>query len=197
MRECGARRATGGGRGARAGAASRRTRSSVMGEIRRGMREYLAIGVFYVLCVAARAIEIAIDAFGFARRARSIVRRSIARSIDRSMARDRWRAISRARASGIPAHAHFYNVCPSRFLLRRPRRRLQGDQDPSAYFLAFARRATTRGTTTRARDAIASRAIDRRREIRDIARAARIASSRRGTCDAAKGVAGSDVDDYL
>jgi len=98
---------------------------------------------------------------------------------------------------GIPAHAHFYNVCPSRFLLRRPRRRLQGDQDPSAYFLAFARRATTRGTTTRARDAIASRAIDRRREIRDIARAARIASSRRGTCDAAKGVAGSDVDDYL
>ena len=168
-----------------------------MGEIRRGMREYLAIGVFYVLRVAARAIEIAIDAFGFARRARSIVRRSIARSIDRSMARDRWRAISRARASGIPAHAHFYNVCPSRFLLRRPRRRLQGDQDPSAYFLAFARRATTRGTTTRARDAIASRAIDRRREIRDIARAARIASSRRGTCDAAKGVAGSDVDDYL
>ena len=113
------------------------------------------------------------------------------------MARDRWRAISRARASGIPAHAHFYNVCPSRFLLRRPRRRLQGDQDPSAYFLAFARRATTRATTTRARDAIASRAIDRRREIRDIARAARIASSRRGTCDAAKGVAGSDVDDYL
>jgi hypothetical protein len=162
------------------------------------MREYLAIGVFYVLCVAARAIEIAIDAFGFARRARSIVRRSIARSIDRSnRSIDRWRAISRARASDIPAHAHFYNVCPSRFLLRRPRRRLQGDQDPSAYFLAFARRATTRGTTTRARDAIASRAIDRRREIRDIARAARIASSRRGTCDAAKGVAGSDVDDYL
>ena len=48
-----------------------------MGEIRRGMREYLAIGVFYVLCVAARAIEIAIDAFGFARRARSIVRLSL------------------------------------------------------------------------------------------------------------------------
>ena len=128
-------------------------------------------------------------------RDRSCVDRSRDRSIDRSI--DRWRAISRARASGIPAHAHFYNVCPSRFLLRRPRRRLQGDQDPSAYFLAFARRATTRGTTTRARDAIASRAIDRRREIRDIARAARIASSRRGTCDAAKGVAGSDVDDYL
>ena len=166
-----------------------------MGEIRRGMREYLAIGVFYVLCVAARAIEIAIDAFGFARRARSIARRSIARSIDRSIDREA-RDLARAR-SGIPAHAHFYNVCPSRFLLRRPRRRLQGDQDPSAYFLAFARRATTRGTTTRARDAIASRAIDRRREIRDIARAARIASSRRGTCDAAKGVAGSDVDDYL
>ena len=130
---------------------------------------------------ASRAIDRAIDR---------------ARSIDRSIDR---RAISRARARAraIPAHAHFYNVCPSRFLLRRPRRRLQGDQDPSAYFLAFARRATTRGTTTRARDAIASRAIDRRREIRDIARAARIASSRRGTCDAAKGVAGSDVDDYL
>jgi hypothetical protein len=57
------------------------------------MREYLAIGVFYVLCVAARAIEIAIDAFGFARRARSIVRRSIARSIDRSI-------VARRRARG-------------------------------------------------------------------------------------------------
>ena len=168
-----------------------------MGEIRRGMREYLAIGVFYVLCVAARAIEIAIDAFGFARRARSIgVDRSRDRSIDRSIDRSRARSRARARALAHSAHS-FYNVCPSRFLLRRPRRRLQGDQDPSAYFLAFARRATTRGTTTRARDAIASRAIDRRREIRDIARAARIASSRRGTCDAAKGVAGSDVDDYL
>ena len=70
-----------------------------MGEIRRGMREYLAIGVFYVLCVAARAIEIAIDAFGFARRARSIVRRSIARSIDRSIdgARSMARDLARAR----------------------------------------------------------------------------------------------------
>ena len=131
------------------------------------------------------------------RASRAIDRASIDRAIDRSIDRSIDGARSRARASGIPAHAHFYNVCPSRFLLRRPRRRLQGDQDPSAYFLAFARRATTRGTTTRARDAIASRAIDRRREIRDIARAARIASSRRGTCDAAKGVAGSDVDDYL
>ena len=74
-----------------------------MGEIRRGMREYLAIGVFYVLCVAARAIEIAIDAFGFARRARSIVRRSIARSIDRSIDRD---ARSRARARAAFLHTH-------------------------------------------------------------------------------------------
>jgi len=61
------------------------------------MREYLAIGVFYVLCVAARAIEIAIDAFGFARRARSIVRRSIARSIDRSIDRSMARDLARAR----------------------------------------------------------------------------------------------------
>jgi hypothetical protein len=61
------------------------------------MREYLAIGVFYVLCVAARAIEIAIDAFGFARRARSIVRRSIARSIDRSMRSIDARDLARAR----------------------------------------------------------------------------------------------------
>ena len=78
-----------------------------MGEIRRGMREYLAIGVFYVLCVAARAIEIAIDAFGFARRARSIVRRSIARSIDRSMAR-RARSMARdlARARAAYLHTH-------------------------------------------------------------------------------------------
>ena len=76
-----------------------------MGEIRRGMREYLAIGVFYVLCVAARAIEIAIDAFGFARRARSIVRRSIARSIDRSI-RSIDGARSRARARAAYLHTH-------------------------------------------------------------------------------------------
>ena len=77
-----------------------------MGEIRRGMREYLAIGVFYVLCVAARAIEIAIDAFGFARRARSIVRRSIARSIDRSIdgARSMARDLARARAAYLHTH---------------------------------------------------------------------------------------------
>ena len=77
-----------------------------MGEIRRGMREYLAIGVFYVLCVAARAIEIAIDAFGFARRARSIVRRSIARSIDRSTDRSIDGARSRARARAAYLHTH-------------------------------------------------------------------------------------------
>ena len=101
--------------------------------------------------------------------------RARARSIERAR-----RAISRARARAraIPAHS-FYNVCPPRFLLRRPRRRLQGDQDPSAYFLALARRAATRGTRSRARDAIASRGIDRRREIRDIARATCVASSRR------------------
>jgi len=80
-------------------------------------------------------------------------------------ARDRAR---RARRAAFP-HTHRCNVCPSRFLLRRPRRRLQGDQDPSAYFLAFARRATTRGTTTRARDATRARRTNERTIGRSIA----------------------------
>ena len=130
------------------------------------------------------------------RASRAIDRASIDRAIDRSIDRsiDRWRAISRARASGIPAHAHFYNVCPSRFLLRRPRRRLQGDQDPSAYFLAFARRADdARDDGAReGRDRIARASID---GVRYATSRARRASRRRdaGRRDAAKGVAGSDV----
>jgi hypothetical protein len=77
----------------------------------------------------------------------------------------------RSRASrasrGIPAHAHFYNVCPSRFLLRRPRRRLQGDQDPSAYFFERARDARTRGAARRRR---ATRANAGRARMRIVSR---------------------------
>ena len=72
-----------------------------------------------------------------------------------------------ARAIGIPAHAHFYNVCPSRFLLRRPRRRLQGDQDPSAYFFERARDARTRGAARRRR---ATRANAGRARMRIVSR---------------------------
>ena len=43
-----------------------------------------------------------------------------------------------ARASSVAIQAHYSrNVCPPRFLLRRPRRRLQGDQGPSTYFIEY------------------------------------------------------------
>jgi len=51
------------------------------------------------------------------------------------------RARARARASFLHT-AHFLeNVCPSRVLLRLPRRRLQGDQDPSTCCVACRARA--------------------------------------------------------
>jgi len=56
------------------------------------------------------------------------------------------RARARARASFLHT-AHFLeNVCPSRVLLRLPRRRLQGDQDPSTYCVArFVAASVARG----------------------------------------------------
>ena len=43
-----------------------------------------------------------------------------------------------ARARSVVIQAHYSrNVCPPRFLLRRPRRRLQGDQGPSTYFIEY------------------------------------------------------------
>ncbi len=46
--------------------------------------------------------------------------------------------VTRARALGRHSSTlHSRNVCPPRFLLRRPRRRLQGDQGPSTYFIEY------------------------------------------------------------
>ncbi len=70
--------------------------------------------------------------------------RSDTRSVGHAVGRTRGRSapprpdLDRARVSvAIPAHEN--NVRSPRFLLRRPRRRLQGDQGPSTYSIFFRR----------------------------------------------------------
>ena len=63
--------------------------------------------------------------------------RAVGRTRGRSDTRPDPTSTARARASPLPAHEN--NVRSPRFLLRRPRRRLQGDQGPSAYSVFFRR----------------------------------------------------------